>query len=175
MKYQMRIILFFVGIFLFAIEGTWANYAAAHLNEGPEIFILRVLFIYLIFVTMFVDRTLGIVFAGIFGVIVDISSIGFIGVYAMVYPALIFGLTLLLKLIHENIYIALGVSVVGVALLEIVIYKFYSATGFTAITTVDAFVMDRLLPTVVLNLIVTLIVAAPFYLLCKKARQEIRA
>lgn len=174
MKYQMRIILFFVGIFLFAFEGTWANYASAHLNEGSEIFVLRILFIYLIFVTMFADRMLGLVFAGIFGLMVDISSVGFVGVYTMIYPALIFGLTILLKLIHENIFIALGVSVVGVALLEIVMYKFYLATGLVNTMGVDVFVMDRLLPTLVLNTIVTLIVAAPFYFLCKKVRQEIR-
>lgn len=174
MKYKMRTILFFVGMFLFAIEGTWSIFAAAHLNEGPEIFALRVLFIFLIFVTIFADRTYGLVMAGVFGVMVDISSVGFIGVYTLIYPMLIFGLTILLKVIHENIYIAIGLSISGVALLEIVMYEFYSATGFTTTMAADAFVMDRLIPTVILNLIVTLIVAAPFYYLCKSARKEIR-
>lgn len=173
MKYKMRLILFFVGVILLTVEGTWSNYAYAHLNESPEFYVLRVLFVYIIFITMFADRTLGLVFAGIFGLLIDVSSVGFIGIYTIAFPLLILGINLLLKILHENIFIAIGLSWVGVAVLEIVIYQYYLLLGYTAVDPAT-FIQDRLLPTMILNLIVILICAAPFYFLCKSTRQEIK-
>jgi len=112
-------------------------------------------FIFLVIVMLFYDTSetfFGIIYAVIFGLLIDIVYTDFLGIYMFVYPFSIYIVSLLKQVFQANFYITMLLSTLGIIIVEVLILFIYTFIGVIDITN-HHFLLDRLLPTILANLL----------------------
>lgn len=114
---------------------------------------------FLVLVTIFYDKEntyTSVVYSIIFGLLIDIVYTGVLGVYMFSYAIVIYLVHKLKRLMHTNFFVTLFLGAITLILVENAIYIIYSVIDINNMLWVD-FLLYRLLPTMLANLIFLMI------------------
>lgn len=167
-----KVILPLLVTFLFIFESIFISYSPKNFLDSDLIYVPRFLIIALILLSIYVERKYAIVYAFIFGFLYDVVFTEILGVHLFAFPFIVYIVSLIMKVLQSNIVISTFVSLFGVALLEFVIYGIYSIINITSMS-VNEFIEWRLIPTLFLNFIFTVIFIYPLKVYFEKLKEAI--
>lgn len=108
----------------------------------------------------------------LFGLLYDVFFIDIIGLYSFIYPLMCLVASFIVKFIHQHLLVATILSLVLVAVVETLLFFFYTAIGIK-IMTFSSFYEHNLLPTMLANLIFILMFGWLFkYILLYRFNQK---
>ncbi|RUL57141.1 MULTISPECIES: rod shape-determining protein MreD [Lysinibacillus] len=171
---MIRFLIPFVAVILFLLEPEFALFSP--IEWGEEIFILvpRFVILYLIFISIYYSRKRACLYGLFFGLLYDVFYIDIIGLYSFLYPLVCFVAGSSVRFIHQHLSVTTILSLVLVALMEFVLYYFFSFTNLTAIP-LAGFLSNRLLPTIIANLLFLIMLGWAFkYLINARVLQHAR-
>jgi rod shape-determining protein MreD len=161
-------------LLIFIVESLFVEYLPEKVFGFERIFVPHFLFITILFLTIFVGKKHGIIYAAIFGLLFDVVYVEIIGVYLFLFPFISYLIYKLLQVVQSNIITAFLAALIGVSLLEIGVYELNYLIHVTDLGFIG-FINLRFYPTLILNAVVTLIVAFPLKWLFEKHSEAIRA
>ncbi|WHY65866.1 rod shape-determining protein MreD [Neobacillus sp. SuZ13] len=161
-------------LLLFIVESLFVEYLPEKVFGFERIFVPHFLFIAILFLTIFVGRKHGIIYAAIFGLLFDVVYVEIIGIYFFLFPFISYLIYKLLQVLQSNIITAFLAAVLGVSLLEIGVYEMNYLIHVTDLDFIG-YMNLRFYPSLILNAGVTLIVAYPLKWLFEKHSEAIRA
>lgn len=145
---------------LFILESLFVQFLPSDLFDGQVILVPRFLIIAIIFFAIYGNKKQAIIFGFIFGLLFDIDFTEILGIYLFFFPLITYVVLKIMKIVQVNIFTVSFFSLVGVALLEIGVYEMNKLIGITTMN-FSTFFSLRFIPTLLLNLIFTVIVAYP--------------
>jgi rod shape-determining protein MreD len=155
-----RILLPVLFTMLFILESIFLELTPEKQLITDRILVPHLLFIGLIFLTIYGNRNLGIIYGFIFGFIFDVVYIEIIGIYLCLFPLIAYVISKLMQMLQTNVFIVSVVTLLGVAMLEVGVYEMNFLIHLTTMGFKN-FLELRLLPTALLNLIFIIILAYP--------------
>ena len=167
-----KFILPLLFIFLFVFESIFIEFLPLKMFGNEVILVPRFLMVAILFFTIFGDVKQGIFTGFIIGFLFDVVYTGILGIYLVLFPAIAFLVSKIMKALQANVVILTFVSALAIALLEFAVYQM---NIFIKITNMEflMFVEKRLLPTLILNLILTIIIGYPLKRLFEKYKKEV--
>lgn len=163
----VRFLLPFIAVILFLIEPVFALFSQIHLFDAQIFLVPRFLLMYLLFLAVYYDRKKSLIYAVVFGVLYDVVFIDIVGLYAVLFPLLCFFINWVVRFIQQSLPIVTLLTVFIVAVLEFVIYEFFTLISFTSLP-IDQFLLTRLLPTIIANFLFLVLLGWSFKYLIKK-------
>ncbi|WP_047984039.1 rod shape-determining protein MreD [Ornithinibacillus californiensis] len=151
-------------LLLVVFEGVALDILPSSLIDGDLMITPHWVLIFLVLIAMFYDRKdsyISIIYALIFGLLMDIAYTGILGVYMFSYGLVIYFIHELRNLLHSNIYSALLFGIIGIIIAELVINLIYYFVGIMDAEWMD-YVMSRLIPSILANSIFLLIIYPMF-------------
>ncbi|GEK34391.1 rod shape-determining protein MreD [Kurthia sibirica] len=172
-----RLLIPAVAIALFFLETEFSLFSPIEFSGENYYLVPRFLILYLIFLSIYYDRKKAMWYGLAFGVLNDIVYIDIIGLYTFLYPFICFIAGSTVKYIHQHLVVTTTLSLLLVALLEILLHQFFFLIGYTDIGFAE-FLNQRLVPTMIANSIYLIMLGWTFkYLLearvLEKANQSI--
>ncbi|RHW38680.1 rod shape-determining protein MreD [Lysinibacillus yapensis] len=161
---MVRFLIPFVAVVLFLLEPEFALFSPVAFGEQTYILVPRFLILYLIFISIYYSRKRACLYGLVFGLLYDVFYIDIIGLYSFLYPLVCFIAGGTVRFIHQHLSVTTILSVVLVALMEIVLYYFFYFIQFTTIP-VSVFLSNRLLPTIIANLLFLIMLGWAFKIL----------
>ena len=147
-------------LFLFLIlEGVALELLPVSILAGNLIIVPHWVLLLLVLTAVFYERDttyFSIIYALVFGLLIDIVYTGVLGVYMFSYALVIYLVLGLRRIFHGNIYVSLLLGIISVILADLAIHVIYSAAGIIQMVWND-YAINRLLPTVTLNIVFLLI------------------
>lgn len=169
-----KFILPLLFLFLFILESLFVEFLPAKIFGFERIFVPHFLFTSLLFLTIFVGKKQGIIYAAIFGLLFDIVYVEIIGIYFFLYPFISYLIYKLLQVFQANLITAFLASLIGISLLEVGVYEMNFLIHVTDLDFMG-FINLRFYPTLLLNAAITLIAAYPLKWLFEKHSEAMRA
>jgi rod shape-determining protein MreD len=164
--------LFFLCLFI--LESLFVQYVPTNLFGQNKIIAPHFLFAALLFLTIFVSRKQGIIYAAIFGLLFDIVYIEIIGIYLFLFPFIAYLASKILNILQNNFFVAILITIVGIALLEVGVYEL---DHLIHVTDMDfmSYLQLRFYPTLILNALFVILAGYPIKRLFEKHMDAIRA
>ncbi|PXW90023.1 rod shape-determining protein MreD [Streptohalobacillus salinus] len=153
-------------LLLVAFQGINYLFIPVYLTNQGFTVVIHGVFVFLVLVTLYYDLEssyYGVLYAMIAGLMMDIVYTGVLGVYMFSYAITIYLLHSLRKLLHVNIYVTSFLMLLGLAVLELLLYRIYTWVGYQQIAFTD-YINERFIYTLIVNMVVYLI----FFVLFKK-------
>ncbi|WP_067837399.1 rod shape-determining protein MreD [Amphibacillus sediminis] len=153
-------------LLLLILQGGVSLLIPASISEAGLIIVIHSVFLFLLLLVMFYDLEdtyYALFFAILSGLLIDIVYTSIIGVYMFSYAIITYFFHGMRKLLHANFYVALILMIIGVGLVDSLLYFIYQFIGVTNMGIAD-YLSHRLMPTLFVNLLVFLI----FYLIFKR-------
>ncbi|WP_156291197.1 rod shape-determining protein MreD [Oceanobacillus salinisoli] len=147
-------ILLFLFLFLI-LEGVAIKFLPSSIVLSEQMMVPHWILLILIFVAVFFDKGHtyhAILYAIIFGFLVDIVYTGILGVYMFSYGIVVYIIHSLKKFLHGNFFVMLLFSILGLILSDLLITFIYDLVGIIKVSW-EHYWLDRLVPTVILNLV----------------------
>lgn len=166
-----RFFLPFLVLFAFICESSFAHLVHFSFVSEDYIFIPRFVLIFVIFITVYLNRTQGMVLGFFFGLLHDIVFIEVIGIYLFAYGILAYLIYKAMKVLHGHILIVWLLIVLSISVLEFYVYGVNYLIGATNIS-LYKFTTLRLLPTLSLNLVVAILFSYPIKVYLTKLKLE---
>ncbi|MFC4800963.1 rod shape-determining protein MreD [Neobacillus sp. GCM10023253] len=159
-------------LLLFIFESLFVQFLPAD-SFGNRILVPRFLFATLLFLTIYVGKNQGIIYAAIFGLLFDIVYVEIIGIYFFLFPFICYLAAKVMQVIQSNIVVAFFVSLLGVALLEVGVYEI---NYLIHVTNLDfmSFVNLRFYPTLILNGVFLVLASYPLKRSFEKHAEALR-
>lgn len=147
---MIRSIIPLIVIVLFFMEPVFSLFSP--ITFGDQLFTLVPRFVVacLIFIAVYDSRKHAIIYGIIFGLLYDMFYIDIIGLYAFLYPLICFIAAGIVHYIRRHIVTVTVITILLIALLELLSYGFASLISITSIG-FDEFMNGRLIPTVIAN------------------------
>ena len=169
---MMRYLVVLISVLLFYMEPIFGLFSPIELNNELYTLVPRFLIIYLIFVSIYYDKKRAMLYGLLFGLLYDVFFIDIIGLYSFIYPLMCLVASFIVKFIHQHLVVATILSLVLVAVVETLLFFFYTAIGIK-IMTFSSFYEHNLLPTMLANLIFILMFGWLFkYILLYRFNQK---
>lgn len=156
-----RILLPFLLVFLFIAESNFVALMPEEIFGGNYILIPHFLIVAILFLTVYGPKKYWLLYAFIFGLLFDIVYTEIIGIYLFLFPVIAYLMTKLMKVLQTNILIVSLASLIFVTLLELASYEINFLIHITDMD-ISSYLSNRLVPTLILNLIFIIIAAYPF-------------
>ncbi|CDQ39436.1 MULTISPECIES: rod shape-determining protein MreD [Virgibacillus] len=150
-RLYLPLILFLIMV----LEGVALELLPGSLLTNDLLIVPHWVFIFLVYIAIFYDKDrtyFSVMYALIFGLVIDIVYTEVLGVYMFSYALLIYVVHGLKKLLHGNIFVTILLGIVGLALADVAIYLIYMVVGITDVAWKE-YLSIRLLPTVLSNLV----------------------
>lgn len=150
-KAYIPIILFL----LVVLEGVALDFLPEQILAGDTFIISHWVFVFLVFIAIYFDEPhtyYSVLYAVIFGLLVDIVYTDLLGVYMFSYAIVTYLIHQCTKLFHPNFYTTILFVLIGVSLTDLSIYMLYSFIGKINLLW-GSYAFYRLLPTVLANII----------------------
>lgn len=157
--------------FLLVIEGTIVQVFAPERWGLTILMIPRFVVVILIFSALFLGRLQGLLLGLLFGFVYDIIYGGVIGIYTFSMAIVGYFSGLSFKIFQQNIFIILSTILVALVTHEFMVYGLLSLIGYVQMDVQDFF-LQKVIPTLVLNLIFALLVAYPVQKVLVQMKQE---
>lgn len=152
----MKRIFVLLFLFLFLIlEGVAIKFLPSNIVLSDQMFVPHWILIILILVEMFFDRGSSynaLIYAFIFGLLIDVVYTGILGVYMFSYGIVIYMVHVSKKLLHGNFLVTFLFSILGLVLGDLLITFIYDLVGVIKVSW-EHYWLNRLLPTVLLNIV----------------------
>jgi rod shape-determining protein MreD len=147
-------------LLMFILESLFSSVIPTDLFKKDTIAAPHFLFAVLVFITIYYNSGKGIYFALIFGFLFDMVYTELIGIYLFAYPILVYIVFNAMRILQINVFIVSILVLLGTTALEYYVYGFLSLLG-RAHLSLGLFTMQRLLPTLLLNLIFLILFCIP--------------
>ncbi|KUP05866.1 hypothetical protein Q75_10795 [Bacillus coahuilensis p1.1.43] len=121
----------------------------------------RFLLLSLFFVNVYYDKKASFIYAVIFGVFYDVYHTTIFGVYLYLLPGLLYLFSKASRGFDTNVVFTSFLSLLGLMIGEFILYAFHLMIQNTSVT-FQEFLLERLVPTIVLNAIILLLFSYPF-------------
>lgn len=167
----VRLLLPLVGIVLFFCEPIFSLFSPVLIDGSNYFLVPHFVFMFLIFLAVYYDRKKSIYYAIIFGLIYDIVFIDIVGLYVVLYPLFCIFTSWVVKMIQQNLAIITILTMILVAILEMAVYEFFSILSITTIS-FNEFLIYRLTPTIIGNLIILILLGWLFKYLIKTRKLQ---
>lgn len=148
--------IIFTACFIF--ESIFLELMPSKFFSHERILVPHLLIITLFFLTIYGSRNLGIIYSFIFGLLFDVVYTEIIGIYIFMFPLISYIVSKIMKVLQTNLLIMTVVTLFGITLLEFGVYEMNFLIHKTSMD-FSSFSQSRLLPTLLLNLVFTIIVA----------------
>jgi rod shape-determining protein MreD len=148
----IRILIPLIAVILFLLESTFAMFSPIELGGHLYTLVPRFLILYLIFLAIYYSKKRAMIYALIFGILVDVFYINIVGLYSVIYPLMCFIAGWCVKRVHPNLIFSTGLAILLMGVIEFLLYQFFFAISFTALP-LQAFIFSRLIPTILANLL----------------------
>ncbi|HLS61571.1 MAG TPA: rod shape-determining protein MreD [Virgibacillus sp.] len=148
------------------LEGVAIELLPNFLVNTSSLIVPHWVFVFLLFIAIFFDDEdtyYSILYAAIFGLLIDVVYTNVLGVYMFSYAIIVYIIHELKRLFHANLLVTIMLGFIGVALADLSIYMIYSVIGLTDMLWGD-YLVYRLLPTALANIIFLII----FYPISRK-------
>lgn len=155
-----RFILPFLVLFAFISESSFAHLVHVPFLGEDYVYIPRFVLIFVIFITVYLNRTQGMLFGLIFGFLHDVVYIEVIGIYLFAYGFLAYLISKAMKVLHGQIFIVIFLSILAIAILEFYVYGINYLIGTTNMS-LYYFTTQRLLSTLAINLVFAMLFIFP--------------
>ncbi len=149
-----------LAVLIFISESIFVTTFSGEVFSSDKMFIPRFLMILLVFMSVFCNSRVALYYSVVIGLIFDVVYTEILGVYLFVFPLITYTISKIMKVLQNNIFVVSFMSLIAVAFLETIIYGMNSLLGF-AVLTFQQFLIDRLVPTLILNTVVVVIAAYP--------------
>ncbi|CQR48006.1 Rod shape-determining protein MreD [Paraliobacillus sp. PM-2] len=143
-------------LFLFVMEGIAYDFIPSAMLDKGWLFIAHWAFIFIVLMALFYDLEYtyySILAAVIIGLMTDVIYTDIIGVYMFAYGLVVYLIHGMRKVLHANFFVTLLLVILGVTLVDGGISFVYYFIGINNMLISD-YLLQRLLPTLVLNVIV---------------------
>lgn len=160
-------------LLLFILESIFAQYFPPEVFGKNNILVPHFLFAGILFLTIYVGRKYGLIYAAIFGLLFDIVWIEIIGIYFFLFPFITYLVSKIMHVLQTNIIVAFFVSLFGMALLEIGVYEMDFLIHKTNLDFMN-FIELRLYPSLILNGVFLIIAAYPLKRHFEKFAESLR-
>lgn len=167
----IRLLMPFVAVVLFLFEPVLTMFSPIEMFGSSMTLVPRFLFMYLLFIAVYYDRKKSLIYAILFGILYDVVYIDIVGLYSVLFPLFCVGMNKICNYIQQTLPVVTILTVVFVALLELVAFEFYRIVSITNIP-VDQFLMNRLLPTIVANFLLLILLGWLFKYLIKTRKLQ---
>lgn len=147
-----RSIIPLIVLVLFFLEPVFSLFSPVSFEDELFILVPRFVIASLIFIAVYDSKKYAIIYGMILGLLYDMFYIDIIGLYAFLYPLTCFIAANIVHYIHRHIVTVVLITIILIALLEILSYGFASLIAITSID-FDEFLKGRLLPTAIANLL----------------------
>jgi rod shape-determining protein MreD len=168
-----KLLLPLLFLFFFLLESLFVQFLPARIFGHEYILVPHFLFGALLFLTIYVGKKQGILYALIFGLIFDIVYIEIIGIYLFLYPVICYFAAKVMRIINMNFIIAILMTLIGIGLLELGVYEMDTIIHVTDLNFMS-FVNMRLYPTLILNALYIIIVGYPLKRYFEKYAEALR-
>ncbi|GIN22672.1 rod shape-determining protein MreD [Siminovitchia fordii] len=155
-----RYVLPLITIICFYAESLFVEFFPALSFLDGKIVVPRFLLVVLIMMGIYYFRNVTLIYAAIFGLLFDIYFTGVIGAYLFIFPIAVYAASKMMKVFQINILTSGLAILIIVALAETLIYALNILLFDVKITTTQ-FLYNRLIPTLILNLIFYLLIFFP--------------
>lgn len=148
-------------LLFFILESIFVELMPPKVFGNEYILVPHFLIIAIILLTVYGPKNYGVLYGFLFGLWFDIVYTEIMGIYLCLFPLVAYISYKLMKVLQTNIVMVTFISILGVALVELGAYEMnvlINRTGMTFAT----FSMDRLIPTLILNLIFIILTIYPF-------------
>lgn len=168
-KFLLPIIL----TLLFVFESTFVELFSGKFIASGWIVTPRFLIAAIIFVAIYVGEKQGVFYGLVFGLLFDIVYTEVLGIYLFLFPVIAFLVAKLMTFLHNHVVISSMMTIIGIAVLEVVVYQINFLIRFTTID-FTLFLINRLFPTIILNIAFLIIFAFPLKKQFEKYAIELR-
>ncbi|MDE5412447.1 rod shape-determining protein MreD [Alkalihalobacterium chitinilyticum] len=170
-----RILLPLIMLFIFVIEGSLFQVYAPEQYGSDLLYIPRFVVVAIIIIGIFLGKTHAIIYGLIFGLLYDVVYTELLGVYMFCLGFIAYLLSLSHLYVRRSYTVVVLLTLVAVIIVEYFTFGINSMLNITAMTH-DEFLQRRLLSTLGLNFIFSLIILYPLrkYLLYLKKMEEIQ-
>ncbi|WP_071395910.1 rod shape-determining protein MreD [Bacillus tuaregi] len=144
----------------FLFESIFVELMTVEAFVTKRIVVPHFLIVAIIFTIIYGNRKHGLMYGFIFGLLFDVVYTEIIGIYLFMLPLVAYIASKIMKVLQTNVVIVSFVALLGVALLELGVYEMNFIIDRTNMV-FSRFVEIRLLPTLILNLIFTVLIAFP--------------
>lgn len=142
--------LFF--LFFLIIEGVFVYMLPASVLQSRIVLVPHFLLLSLLFMVIYYHAKTAIIYALIFGFLYELIYVEVIGGYLVAFPIIIYLSGITFKFIHPNALTIALIAIIDVTFIEYFGYGFTMITQGVNLSNME-FIQDRLLPTLVLNLV----------------------
>lgn len=159
-------VLPFILFLLLVSEGIALDLLPASLTSSDTLIVPHWVFLFLLLIGLFYDSNdtfYSILYGIIFGLLIDIVYTGVLGIYMFIYPFALYVGYLLKRLLQTNIHMTILIAIVTMTVIEIFLVFVFSVVGMVE-TTASHFIVRRLLPTLLANILFLI----PLYFLSVK-------
>lgn len=150
-KFLIPAVLFIIVV----LEGVALNLLPASIVLGNAYIIPHWALAVLLYCALFYDHEntyYSVLYAAIFGLLIDVVYTSVLGVYMFSYTLVIFLIHSLKGRFHGNFYVTMLLGIFSIALADLIIHFIYLTAGLTDIVW-NGYLLQRMLPTVLLNLV----------------------
>lgn len=146
-----RFFLPFLTTILFVFESIFVDLVQPHgIFSGDKIFVPHFVVILIIFITVYGDKMVGMLYGIIFGLLVDLVYTEIIGVYMFSFPLVAYIVAKVMNVLQSNLFILSSISIIFIVIMEFFVYGVNLLINLTEIE-LELFFYKRLIPTVLLN------------------------
>ncbi|MBB5174385.1 rod shape-determining protein MreD [Texcoconibacillus texcoconensis] len=164
-RYLIIIVLFL----MFIIEGTWFQYFLADRFMIEFQWVPRFVLVLIIYIGLFHGRLTGVIYALAFGILYDVVYGPFLGVYTFSFGLISYILCWPLYIVRRNVSLNIVAATIAVLFIEYFVYLINDVLGL-AMLSHEAFIYERLLPTIGINFVFAVMISYPW----RKLLEEIR-
>ena len=147
---MIRFIIPLISVILFFLEPVFSLFSPVSIADVSYTLVPRFVIVYLIFVTVYYGRKEAMIYGIILGLLYDMYHIDIIGVYTFLYPVICYLSAMIIRQIHRHVITVMLLSLMMVALLELLSFFFAILIALTTIG-FEEFIVIRLMPTMVAN------------------------
>jgi rod shape-determining protein MreD len=148
-----RLFLPLILLLLVVLEGVALDILPSNLIDGDLMITPHWVLMFLVLVAIFYDSEEtyhSILYAMVFGLLIDIAYTGILGVYMFTYGGVIYIIHGLRNMLHSNIYTILLFGIMGVAAADFIINIIFYVIGIMDAPWMD-YLMYRLIPSILAN------------------------
>lgn len=169
---MIRYLVIIISVLLFYMEPIFGLFSPIELHGDFYVLVPRFLIMYLIFIAIYYNRKRAMLYGLIFGLLYDVFFIDIIGLYSFIFPLMCLVASFIVKFIHHHLLVATILSLLLVAVVEILLFLFYTFIGIKTMTFADFFHYN-LIPTMIANSVFILMFGWAFkYILLNRFNQK---
>jgi rod shape-determining protein MreD len=168
-----KLLLPLLFVFLFLLESIFVQFLPAKPFGLDKILVPHFLLAAILFMTIFIGKKQGLIYAAIFGLVFDIVYVEVLGIYMFLYTIVAYIVSKIMHAMQANFIISTIVTIIGIALLEFGVYEMDLIIHVTNLD-IMSFLNMRLYPTLLLNTAFILVFGYPLKRYFEKYAQGLR-